>query len=138
MARNKNNTMFLDSAFLNDSTYLDYLGRMEKICLSMFEWVNLPSSMNQRFLEKTLFYEGSASLLKDENFGFINTKCADGGYLNIYDLPTRLRCFSHQYSSDRLVYTGLKTDDENDLNQCILVLNNWERIPYNYLHIDYI
>ena len=125
----KNNSMFLDSAYLNDSTYIDYLRRMEKICLSMFEWINLPSSMDSRFLEKTLFYEGRASLLKDENYGFINTKCADNGYLNIYDLPTKLHCYSHQYSSDRLVYTGLKTDDENDMNQCILVMNNWEIIP---------
>lgn len=125
----KNNSMFLDSAYLNDSTYIDYLRRMEKICISMFEWINLPSSMDSRFLEKTLFYEGRASLLKDEKYGFINTKCSDNGYLNIYDLPTKLHCYSHQYSSDRLVYTGLKTDDENDINQCILVMNNWERIP---------
>lgn len=125
----KNNSMFLDSAYLNDSTYLDYLGRMEKICLSMFEWINLPSSMDSRFLEKTLYYDGIASLLKDENYGFINTKCADNGYLNIYDLPTKLHCFSHQYSAFRLVYTGLKTEDENDMNQCILVMNNWEKIP---------
>lgn len=129
MARNKNNTAFIDSAYLNDSTYIDYLRRMEKICLSMFEWVNLPSSMNQRFLEKTLFYEGRASLLKDDKYGYINTKCADSGYLNIYDLPTRLHCYSHQYSSDRLVYTGFKSEDETDKDQCILVMNNWERIP---------
>lgn len=123
----KKNNQFFDSLYLNDSTYIDYLERMKKICLSMFEWVNLPSSMDSRFLEKTLFYEGQASLLYDEKYGYINTKCADGGYLNIYELPTKLHCYSMQYSADRNVYEGFK--EENPNNQCILVMNNWERIP---------
>ena len=124
----KNNNLFFDSLHLNDSTYIDYLRRMEKICLSIFEWINLPSSMDSRFLEKTLFYEGRASLLKDDKYGFINTKCADGGYLNIYGLPTELNCYSHQYQSRRTVYSGL-VENEDQSNQCILVMNNWERIP---------
>ena len=128
MARQKD-VQFFDSLYLNDSTYIDYLERMKKICLSMFEWVNLPTSMDSRFLERTLFYEGRASLLYDDKYGYINTKCADGGYLNIYDLPTNLHCYSHQYSSDRLVYSGFKEDNEEPTKQCILVYNNWERIP---------
>ena len=129
MARNKNNTAWLDSAYLNDSTYNDYLNRMEKICLSIFEWVNLPDSMDSRYLEKTLFYYGQASLLKDSKYGFINTRASDNGYLNIYELPTKLHCYSMQYSSDRNVYTGFKNDKLTEDNQCILVMNNWNRIP---------
>ena len=129
MARNKNNTAWLDSAYLNDSTYNDYLNRMEKICLSIFEWVNLPDSMDSRYLEKTLFFYGQASLLKDEEYGFINTRASDNGYLNIYELPTKLHCYSMQYSSDRTVYTGFKNEKLNEDNQCILVMNNWNRIP---------
>ena len=123
------NQKFLDSAYLNDSTYMDYLNRMEQICESMFEWVNLPESMDSRYLEQCLYYNGQASLLYDKKYGFINTKCADGGYLNIYELPTQLHCYSQQYSADRLVYSGLPTDVLTD--QCVLVLNNWERIPTN-------
>ena len=125
----RKNNQFFDSLYLNDSTYIDYLERMKKICLSMFEWVNLPSSMDSRFLEKTLFFEGQASLLKDENLGYINTKCSDGGYLNIYEIPTKLHCYSMQYSVDRNVYEGFIEDPNN---QCVLVMNNWERIPTAY------
>ena len=95
----------------------------------MFEWVNLPSSMDSRFLEQTLFFEGRASLLYDNDFGYINTKCADNGYLSIYDLPTKLHCYSHQYSSDRLVYSGYKDENETPDKQCVLVMNNWDRVP---------
>ena len=125
----KKSNQFFDSLYLNDSTYIDYLERMKKICLSMFEWVNLPSSMDSRFLERTLFYEGQASLLYDENLGYINTKCADNGYLNIYELPTKLHCYSMQYSVDRNVYEGFIEDPNK---QCVLVMNNWERIPTAY------
>ena len=117
---------FLDSALMNSQTYWDYVERFKKICFSMFEWVNLPESMNARYLEECLYYKGQASLLKDENFGFINTQCASNGYLNIYGLPTSLNCYSYQYNSIRNLYTGLDGTEDKD---CILVMNNWQRIP---------
>lgn len=117
---------FLDSALMNSETYFDYVERFKKICLSMFEWVNLPESMNSRYLEECLYYKGQASLLKDELYGFINTQCASNGYLNIYGLPTSLNCYSYQYNSIRNLYTGLNGTEDKD---CILVMNNWQRIP---------
>ena len=117
---------FLNSAFLNSATYNDYLQRFEKICLSMFEWQNLPESMNERYLEFCLYYEGQAALLYDEEYGFINTKAASNGYLNIYGLPTQLNCYSYQYNKIRNLYTGLDGTQDKD---CILVMNNWQRVP---------
>lgn len=117
---------FLDSALMNTETYYDYLDRFKKICLSMFEWVNLPESMNARFLEECLYYKGTAALLYDETFGFINTQAASGGYLNIYGLPTELNCFSFQYQTRRKLYSGLVGKEKEE---CILVMNNWQRVP---------
>ena len=67
----KNNLKFKDSALVNDATYFDYLNRFKKIALSMFEWVNLPKSMNSRWLELCLYYDGQACFLKDKKFGFM-------------------------------------------------------------------
>ena len=117
---------FLDSALMNSETYYDYIDRFKKICLSMFEWVNLPESMNARYLEECLYYKGQAALLKDELYGFINTQAASNGYLNIYGLPTEINCFSYQYNSIRKLYTGLEGTEDTD---CILVMNNWQRVP---------
>ena len=117
---------FLDSALMNSATYYDYLERFKKICLSLFEWKNLPESMNARYLEECLYYKGQAALLKDELYGFINTQCASNGYLNIYGLPTSLNCYSYQYNSIRNVYSGLEGAEDKD---CILVMNNWQRVP---------
>ena len=40
---------FLDSALMNSMTYFDYVERFKKICLSMFEWTNLPESMSAKY-----------------------------------------------------------------------------------------
>ena len=118
---------FRDAILLNTETYVDYLERMKKICISMFEWQNLPQSMNARFIEMCLFYNGQAGLLYDDDYGYINTMAADGGYINIYGLPTEVQCYSYRYNQRRSLYmtdTGAEKGEE-----CILVLNNYERIP---------
>lgn len=118
---------FRDALLLNDATYVDYLERMKKICLSMFEWQNLPDSMNARFLEMCLFYNGQAALLYDDNYGYINTMAADGGYINIYGLPTEIQCYSYRFNQRRSLYTVDIGEEKG--KECILVLNNYERVP---------
>lgn len=118
---------FEDAILLNSQTYVDYLERMKKIALSMFEWVNLPDTMNSRYLEMCLYYKGQAALLYDEDYGFINTQAADSGYINIYGLPTKINCYSYSYNKMRELYvsnTNLPAEEE-----CILVMNNYQRVP---------
>lgn len=131
----KNNSQFIDSAILNNQTFLDYLERFKKVALSLFEWVNLPPTMNAQWLERSLYYNGMATLLKDKNYGFINTNCCSNGNINIYGLPTAFNCYSFEYSTSRKLYTGLNpflTEAQKNQYQyyeCILVQNNWDRTP---------
>ena len=118
---------FRDAILMNNQTYVDYLERMKKICLSMFEWQNLPDSMNARFLEMCLFYNGQAALLYSDEYGYINTMAADGGYINIYGLPTELNCYSYRFNERRSLYTVDVGEEKG--KECILVMNNYERVP---------
>lgn len=121
------NSNFEDAMLLNSRSYTDYLDRMKKIALSMFEWVNLPDTMDARYLELCLYYKGKAAILYDEDYGFINTQAADSGYLNIYGLPTKLNCYSYSYNKMRELYipgSNLPAEEE-----CILVMNNYQQIP---------
>ena len=120
------NSQFIENNVLNDATFSHYLRCFKKLCLSMFEWVNLPKGMDSRFLEEVLYYNGIASILYDENYGFINTASTPSGALNIYGLPTEINCFSYGFSSIRKLYTGLANEEARKTN-CILVLNNQDK-----------
>ena len=118
---------FRDAILMNNQTYVDYLQRMKKIALSMFEWENLPTSMNARFIEMCLFYNGQAAFLYDDDYGYINTMAADGGYINIYGLPTEIQCYSYRFNQRRSLY--MTDTGEEKGKECILVMNNYERVP---------
>lgn len=113
----------------NLETFQDFFNRMSRIMVSMFEYENCPDSMNPLYLEKCLFEFGQAVVLKDSTKGIINTKCADGGYLNIYDLPTKLRCFATEFSTERLVYNGINEGVLNEDTQAVHILNDINRCP---------
>lgn len=130
--KNKNvNREFIDSAVLNTETYLNYLERLRQVAISQFEWINLPKSMNAEFLERCLYEFGKASLLKTENYGFINAKAVGSSDLNIYMLPSSINCFStDSLNEDRKLYNGLKDEKINsEYEYCILVKNNQDMIP---------
>lgn len=128
MKKKSTNYKFTDSAIVNDETYYDYLERFKRIAMSMFEWVNLPKSMNARWLERCLYYNGQAAMFKHKKYGFINTNCCSSGKINIYGLPTKLNCYSFEFQEVRDLYVGLNPMSENE-NDTILVLNNWEGVP---------
>ena len=125
---------FKDYQYVNDDTYYDYLERLKKIALSMFEWVNLPDSMDSRYIEWCLYYSGQAALLKNKDDIFINTRACSTGELNIYELPTEINCYSVGYSETRKQYDGYdksiydgktgKFKEIDPKDYCIYVLNN--------------
>lgn len=126
----KNNKKFFNSLYMNNTTYLDYLNRFRRIALARFEWLNLPTSMNARWLEMCLFDYGKASLLKDEDLGFINTKCSNNNVINIYGLPSDLHCFSFEYQKWRKLYCGLNEINGNDpYKEAVLVMNDYDMTP---------
>lgn len=120
------NSQFIENEALNSLTFDFYQRCFKKLCLSMFEWVDLPKGMDSRFLEEVLYYNGLACLLYDETMGFINTASTPSGNLNIYGLPTSINCFSYGYSSIRNLYTGLANEEAKKTN-CILVFNCQDR-----------
>ena len=120
-------TKFKDYQYINDDTYYDYLERLKKIAISMFEWVNLPESCDPRYLELCLYYLGQAALLKNDDGIFINTKACSAGKINIYELPTEINCYSVEYSVHKKMYDGFKFNDINKIDPmdyCVYVLNN--------------
>lgn len=123
---------FKDYMYINDDTYIDYLNRLKKIAISLFEWSGLPESMDARFLEFCLYYTGQAALLKNEDGIFINTKACTAGDINIYELPTSINCYSVGYNKTKKVYDGFVVDGIDPSDYAVHVLNNQDRSATAY------
>lgn len=86
----------------------DYYSRLKNIALSVFKWDGLPETCNARFLENTLYNDGQAIFVNDDNVGFLNLKAVPASTLNVYNEPTAYTAFStgysKQYSADDCVF----------------------------------
>lgn len=87
MSRVKNR-QFWESANMNNSTFIQYYNRLLELSISMFEWKNLPPTIDVRFLELALFSDGMAVFFKDDDIGLLALRTMIGGNLNIYQIPT--------------------------------------------------
>lgn len=68
-------TVFGDSALNNNFSWRFYFTRLMELAISTFEWENLPDTCDERYMELSLFNEGSAVFFKDEELGYLALKC---------------------------------------------------------------
>lgn len=90
----KKDLQFCESAYMNNRTYLQYYNRLTELAISMFEWQNLPETVDQRFLEMCLFSDGMCVFFQDEVLGYLSLQCMIGGKLNVYRIPTDRRAYA--------------------------------------------
>lgn len=94
MGRRKRDREFWESADLNNASYIQYYDRLTELSISMFEWRNLPDTVDPRFLELTLFANGMAVFFKDEVEDYLALQCAISGPLNVYRIPIKRRAYA--------------------------------------------
>jgi len=90
----KRDLQFCESAYMNNRTYLQYYNRLTELAISMFEWKNLPETIDQRFLEMCLFSDGMCIFFQDEVLGYLSLQCMIGGKLNVYRIPMERRAYA--------------------------------------------
>lgn len=90
----KKDRMFWESAKLNNATYQQYYNRLLELSTAMFEWKNLPETVDARFLELTLFSKGMALFFKDEELGYLALPVAVSGKWNVYNIPKGRRAYA--------------------------------------------
>lgn len=76
----------------NAEVYNHYRERLINLALSQFEWHGLPETMDRWYLEKTLFYHGSAAVYQPQGTDFwLGTSWLHtSGLFNVYGRPTGL------------------------------------------------
>lgn len=85
---------FWESLTYNKSSYMLYYHRLMELAMSMFEWQNLPDTIDERFLEMCLFGEGMCLFFEDEELGYLSLQCAIGGALDVYQIPTERTAYA--------------------------------------------
>lgn len=78
----------------NQRTYLQYVNRLTELSISMFDWQNLPNTIDARFLELALFNDGMAVFFKDEVMGYLGLQVMIGGALDVYRIPITRTAFA--------------------------------------------
>ena len=91
----KRDREFWQSATRNNATYLQYYNRLTELSISMFEWQNLPDSIDERFMELALFSTGMAVFFRDDELGdFLALRCLINGGFNVYRIPINRRAYA--------------------------------------------
>ena len=90
----KRDKQFWESATLNNATFRQYYNRLTELSISMFEWKNLPDSVDPRYLELTLFSDGQAVFFEDEVLGYLALQNTKSGKFNVYRVPTERRAYA--------------------------------------------
>ena len=104
---------FWESASMNNYTFMQYYNRLTELSISMFEWKNLPDTVDSRFLELVLFSDGMCVFFKDDAVGYLALRTMIGGKLNVYQIPTI-----------RTAYASNGYNQMLDENNSVIIFNN--------------
>lgn len=118
MARNNKKRQRWESAELNQKTYIDYYNRLMELALNVFEWKNLPPTVDERFLELSLYEYGYCLYFNDEYIGNLALTCTIGGNLDVYRNPIYRRAYAQN---------GYQKQCSS--KDSVLIYNNYLRTP---------
>lgn len=117
MGKRSGNGLFEESALLNNVTYMQYFNRLTELAISMFEWKNLPPSVDPRYIELHLFQNGSMVYFNDDVIGNLCLDCLPNGNFDVYGNPV----FRRAYSSYNNYQRNLNEDNS------VIIWNNYLR-----------
>lgn len=112
-------TNFEESLFANMRTYGQYMAILKQIAISMFDWKNLPDSVDARYLEIALFYNGAGLYFNDEVMGNLALNMIFNGEFSVYGEPVSRRAFSRYNQYQKIL----------DKNDSVIIWNNLDRTP---------
>lgn len=113
-----------------------FMKKFEIIALNLFEWENLPPTIEERYIEKALFDKGLVCLVNDENFGEIVVGCSYSQNMNIWGEPTEVITTGYNYvktfnientintTYTRSINDEINSDGNNILETAIVCQNN--------------
>lgn len=106
------------SAYLNNTTFIDFYNQLKELALNVFKYENLPESIDKRFIELYLFEKGYILYFNDPIIGDLCLPCTIGGPLDVYNYPINRKA----YASNG--YNAHRTNKDS-----VLIYNNYLHTP---------
>ena len=104
------------------TSFIKYRNHLMMLAMSMFQWDNLPETIDKRFLERTLYMKGAAVFFKDPDLGYLCLPVMWAGPFDVYTNPKDYYAYST---------SGYKSGLLNEENS-VIIWNNYLRIPSCY------
>lgn len=111
--------LFGEDLIRNTHTWRYYFNKLFELSISMFEWKNLPPTVNRRYLELELFETGCMVFFKDEVMDYLCLNCLYQGRLDVYGDPILRRAYSRYNNYQKL----LKPSNS------VVIWNNYLHLP---------
>jgi PPE-repeat protein len=102
--------------------YVHYLNYLTALSYQLFEWENLPDSVDPRYLEMSLHQFGYVGFFKDPSLGYMAVQGAVSGNIDHYLLPTQFHANTPTYQNTFNLYNYKDMKDIPKLG--VVIWNN--------------
>lgn len=106
----------------NSEVFWYNFNRLKLKAISMFEWINLPEEIDERYLELMLCQNGYVCFFRDQLVPDVDTyfalQCTLGGRFNVYNIPTVYQ-----------IYTASGYNTRRTAEDSVIIYNNLLHSP---------
>lgn len=96
-----------------------YVRVLTELSANRFTWKGLPDSVDERFMELTLFWQALCVFYYDDKYDrFLALRAAGSGAVNMYDNPTTFTVYGNQMINKTLT-----------ARECVPIWSNYLRVP---------
>lgn len=120
-----------NAKYFTSVTYSTWFNRLYNIAISRFEWLNLPDTCNEKFIEQVLFFNGFMVGYKDSALNsFLIMPCTNNSVLDIFGYPAKVNAYGYNgYMAQNLTPYTITLGQEMTKADAALLYANYSRCP---------
>lgn len=120
-----------NAKYFTSVTYSTWFNRLYNIAISRFEWLNLPDTCNEKFIEQVLFFNGFMVGYKDSALNsFLIMPCTNNSVLDIFGYPAKVNAYGYNgYMAQNLTPYTITLGQEPTRADSALLYANYSRCP---------